>query len=376
MSEYQYYEFRTTDRTLTATEISELRQLSSRAEITSTSFINTYSYGDFRGNPDRLIERYFDLFVYAANWGTRHLMVRLPVRGIDIPTLEAYAGGGFSWWVKDEFAILSFQYSEDGGGEWEDGERWMPDLAPLRDELLNGDLRPLYLGWLAGVESGIDCAVEPDEVEPPVPSGLGSLTVAQSGLVEFLRIDADLLKVAAERSEEHAVTAPTKEQLAVWLKSRSAVERDRWLFDLLGESGPATRSEVLLQFRQSLRKKSSAAIHVSTPRRTCEELQAAAEESRQRAIQQAAEMAAKLRNTQLDQLARNIESAWREVQQCLDAKKPSLYDLATRSLKDLRDLAERDGQLEPFQDRLRELVRRHATKKAFIEQLQNAGLKW
>ncbi len=376
MSEYQYYEFRTTDRTLTAAEISELRQLSSRAEITSTSFINSYSYGDFRGNPDRLMERYFDLFVYVANWGTQHLMVRLPVRGIDIPTLEAYAGGGFSWWVKDEFAILSFQHSDDGGGEWEQGERWMPDLAPIRDELLNGDLRPLYLGWLAGVEGGIDCDVAPDEVEPPVPSGLSRLTVAQSGLVEFLRIDADLLKVAAERSEENADTAPTQEQLALWLKSRSAVERDLWLFDLLGDSGPATRSEVLLQFRQSLRKNSSAAVHESTPRRTCEELQSAAEESRQCALQQSAENAAKLRNTQLDELARNIDSAWREVQQTLEAKKPALYDLATKTLKDLRDLAERDGQMEPFQDRLRELVRRHKTKTAFIGKLQQTGLKW
>ena len=45
MSEYQYYEFRTVDRSLTAGEIAELEKLSSRAEITATSFTNTYSYG-------------------------------------------------------------------------------------------------------------------------------------------------------------------------------------------------------------------------------------------------------------------------------------------------------------------------------------------
>ncbi|MCY2993155.1 MAG: hypothetical protein NTY19_35520 [Planctomycetota bacterium] len=151
MSEYQYYEFRTVDRSLTAGEIAELEKLSSRAEVTATSFTNTYSYGDFRGDPDRLMERYFDVFVYVANWGTRHFMVRLPVRGVDLPTVEAYAGGGLSFWIKGEFVILSFLYEDEGGGEWEAGEEYMPGLISLREELLNGDVRSLYLGWLSGI---------------------------------------------------------------------------------------------------------------------------------------------------------------------------------------------------------------------------------
>src|SRR5437762_69812 len=48
MSEYQLYEFRAIDRPLTSKEMQELRALSSRAEITPTSFTNEYSYGDFR----------------------------------------------------------------------------------------------------------------------------------------------------------------------------------------------------------------------------------------------------------------------------------------------------------------------------------------
>jgi hypothetical protein len=48
----------------------ELRQLSARVEITPTSFANTYNYGDFRGDPDRLMDRWFDAFVHVANWGT------------------------------------------------------------------------------------------------------------------------------------------------------------------------------------------------------------------------------------------------------------------------------------------------------------------
>ena len=68
MSEYQYYEFLAIDRPLTTDEIAELRALSTRATITPVSFTNEYNWGDFKGNPDKLMQRYFDAHVYVANW--------------------------------------------------------------------------------------------------------------------------------------------------------------------------------------------------------------------------------------------------------------------------------------------------------------------
>lgn len=67
MSEYQYYEFRAIDRPLTKQEMTELRAISSRATITPTQFVNVYNYGDFRGKPAKLMEKYFDIFLYLAN---------------------------------------------------------------------------------------------------------------------------------------------------------------------------------------------------------------------------------------------------------------------------------------------------------------------
>jgi hypothetical protein len=85
MSEYQYYEFQAIDRPLTAGEMKELRAMLSRASITPTRFRNVYHYGDFRGEPLALMERYFDAFVYVANRGTRRLMLRLPRVDLDPP---------------------------------------------------------------------------------------------------------------------------------------------------------------------------------------------------------------------------------------------------------------------------------------------------
>ena len=83
MSEYQYYEFLAIDRPLDPSEMAALRRLSTRAEITSTRFQNEYNWGDFKGSPDKMMEKYFDAHVYFANWGTYRLMMRFPTESID-----------------------------------------------------------------------------------------------------------------------------------------------------------------------------------------------------------------------------------------------------------------------------------------------------
>src|SRR5215472_12679912 len=78
VSEYQYYEFQTIDRALTEAEMNALRSISRRAEITSTSFSNHYEWGDLKADPLQLLEKYFDAFVYVANWGSHRFCLRLP----------------------------------------------------------------------------------------------------------------------------------------------------------------------------------------------------------------------------------------------------------------------------------------------------------
>ena len=128
----------------------ELRALSTRAEITPTSFTNTYHWGDFKGKPAALMDRYFDAFVYVANWGTHRLMLRIPRRFLDVETAEAYCDGEVvSLKARKEHVVLEFSSQDESGDEWTEGEHWMPSLVSIRDELMRGDLRALYLGWLA-----------------------------------------------------------------------------------------------------------------------------------------------------------------------------------------------------------------------------------
>jgi hypothetical protein len=45
VSEYQYYEFLAVDRPLDGRQLDEVRAISTRAQITPTSFVNTYKLG-------------------------------------------------------------------------------------------------------------------------------------------------------------------------------------------------------------------------------------------------------------------------------------------------------------------------------------------
>jgi hypothetical protein len=185
VSEYQYYEFRALDRRLTAEQQRRLRSLSSRAEISATRLANEYSFGNFRGDPGRLLEEYFDAYLYAANWGTRELAFRLPRALLDAETARRYCDEEHRAWVTEtaEHVIVWFRWDDDEGDDWIEGDGLLDPLLDARSELAAGDLRLLYLGWLLKVQlSGLDDEDNEDqgredegltdEVEPPVPAGL------------------------------------------------------------------------------------------------------------------------------------------------------------------------------------------------------------
>lgn len=119
MSEYQYYEFLAIDRPLDDGEQAAVRSLSTRARITATSFVNEYHWGDFRGNPNLLMERYYDAHLQVTNWGTHRVMFRLPSDLLGPDVVEQYcAGDALSAWVAGELIVLDFT-SQDHNGEFD-----------------------------------------------------------------------------------------------------------------------------------------------------------------------------------------------------------------------------------------------------------------
>ena len=121
--------------------------------ITATSFTNAYEWGDFKGDPATLMENWFDLHLYLANWGSRRLMIRLPKRLVDRHLLDAFLSqvDCAELRVVGENLILDIDRGELEFEDWDDGSGWLAALAPLRAEALAGDLRLFYLLWLTAV---------------------------------------------------------------------------------------------------------------------------------------------------------------------------------------------------------------------------------
>lgn len=257
MSEYQYYEFLAIDRPLTADEMAALRDLSTRANITPVSFTNEYNWGDFKGDPDKLMQRYFDAHVYVANWMTAIFMVRMPIEAIAKETAEAFAvpyildfKATKTHWIITWRLEESENYDRFG---MEDGHGWMAQLAPLRDELLRGDFRSLYIGWLAAV---IMEMMDDDEMEPLSVPGLGSLTGAQQALAVFLDIDKDLLEGAGIGSPALHEKGSSKKEMNEWIDRLPEDEVTTILKQLLegkGQQAERTLKNQFATWQRSLR---------------------------------------------------------------------------------------------------------------------------
>jgi hypothetical protein len=289
MSEYQYYEFLAVDRPLTAAEQADVRQLSTRAKITATSFTNEYHWGDFKGSPDEMMRRYYDAHLYLANWGTRRIMLRLPHPLLAPKVARQYCAGELVRVSTTRDHVILDLTSDDETGEVEDEEEAEDSLSAIvgvRAELAAGDLRPLYLAWLSAYgtwerdENAFDEEDEGD-LEPPVPAGLGSLTAPQRALADFLRLDHDLLRVAAEASPElPEVThdAAALAALAAHLAGLPVSDKDRLLTLVAQGQAAHARTELL----RGLRAAVPADQRDSPPQRTVAELLDTAAERRQR----------------------------------------------------------------------------------------------
>jgi hypothetical protein len=386
LSEYQYYEFLAVDRPLDERAQAEVRSLSTRARITATSFVNEYHWGNFSGNPSKMMERYYDAYLYLANWGTRHVMLRLPRSVADLDVAEQYCvGDEFTAWTADTHLILCLT-SDAEEESWDyEPQGSLASIVGVRGEIAAGDHRALYLAWLAGYgtwerdESDFDDE-DNDEPEPPVPAGLRTLTAPQRALADFLRLDDDLLTVTAVASPPLGKATADPERLAAWVAKLPAVEKDRLLVRVAQDQAATVHLELLRRFRDA-----TDPAAADQPRRTVADLldstaRIRAERQRREAVRHAEERdrreqaRALARERRLDELAGDEEAVWTRVHAMIATRQPGEYDNAVRLLTDLQALADRDDRTHEFAQRCAVIRQEHARKSSLVGKLDRANL--
>ncbi len=374
MSEYQRYEFMTIDRPLTRAQLDAVNALSSHIEASSTHALIEYHWGDFKHDPIKVLHEFFDGFLYWAIWGSPQLALRFPPGILPADLFDGYDLEDFVTFTRyPDYDILDIQFGEmEAPDEWTEYE--LGSLIPIRDELMEGDLRALYIVWLAAQRmiEGYDEEEDEDEEEdyeisvPPVPPGFDRLTAAQQSLAELLQVPQELLVAAARYSK--ATESSTRDDVTAWVKLLPPERQNDYLVRL-ARNEPGLSRLLVRELRElgqdKTRSTPSTGEHVTYYR-----LRAESNAIRVRLEREKREQEQAARQRHLQEIHDHQDAYWHQVEQAVMRGTGTGYDEALRLLIELREAADQFRETQKFQDRFRAWVRPHLRRPAFVKRLQ------
>ena len=374
MSEYQFYEFVTVDKQLSSDEMNQLRSISTRADISSTRFCNTYNYGDLKAEPERMLLDYFDAFVYVSNFAYQRFIIKLPKESFEAAMLKPYfPGDGYqcSFQTKKDYWLLEFSYSNENGYDddgWVEGEGWMGRLLSIRNELLKGDYRSLYLIWLAEVESMDRLDELPEDLEePPVPAGLNKLSASQSALCEFLKLPSHIVEAAA-RGISDADVPELEELVSPWLAKQSAEQCQQLLKELLLDETGVVRTKQVATIIQSHKNSTSTG---QNQLRTVADLKQDAKAIRQKATEAERRKQQKTLEKHIEEVAAREPAYWNRLEELLEKRgSSSVYKELKEKASSLKLVAQAKHRLDDFEHRILLLKEAFSKKKHHLQELE------
>jgi hypothetical protein len=373
MSEYQYYEFAAIDGPISDEGLRYARGCSSRANVSRVRWQNTYTFGDFHGSVDTLL-KYYDAHFYIANWGTVRLGLAFPKGAIAREAIHPYLRGGDRYedtlTVKEigNRCIVWWERNEEGGGEWTEGEGLIDQLIGIREELMRGDYRALFLGWLADFNPGVwrdpkDGAV----AMPPIPAGLDRLSPALAALIEHFPVDRDALAVAARLSQS---STPDRIPMAAVLDSLSVSEMRALLARVAEGSGSGVTAELNRLTYPPVQIPAGQAMK-------CSEFAAKTKANRGVRQKQEAEAAAakrkreaELRRQHLAAVMERADTLWSGLEPLIDQKIASAYDQVATQLEELHDAYAQAGDIDSFRQRLGGFRVRYSNRPAMLRRIE------
>ncbi len=377
MSEYQYYEWQVLERPLTAAEQAAVNSLSSHIDVTSSQAIVTYEWGDFKHDPIQVLAKYFDAHLYVANWGTRRLAFRFPKGLVDVNAIEHYCDEYHAHiQTIGDVQVLEFELNEEEGfDEWIEERGLLSKLARLRDDILQGDYRVLYLAWLKAMSLESDDYDENEDdpgsffndAEPPLPAGLKQVTPQLKAFADFFGVDPFLISAASERSPN--LTPLQGVDFAPLISRLTRQECDEFLLKIVNaEPGAVT----VLRKKLLLLEKPAPSVE-SNPC-TFDELLNTAEKMRQAESRRQAEEKRKKHIAEMQELAKREAQTWQEIENLVQTGYTSRnYDDATALLSKLQQLSEFQGTQVNFKIRVRDLSERYKKRTALIERWKKKG---
>src|SRR5947209_4854743 len=385
MSEYQRYEFMTIERPLTRAQLDAVNDLSSHIEASSTHALIEYHWGNFKHDPIKVLHEFFDAFLYWANWGSPHLAFRFPHGALPTDLLTGYDLDDFVEFTRHaDYDILDIHFGEmEAPNQWTEYE--LGSLIGIRDELMEGDLRALYIAWLASqrMMGGYDEEEEEgewdDEEEdgegkedeegssvPPVPPAFETLTAAQHALAELLQMPQELLVAAARHSSPAGPS--TDDDFVTWVKLLPAERQHEYLVRLAHNEPGLSR--LLVKELRELGRDKTTATQPTGEHVTYATLLAESKAIKDQLEREKREQERLARQRHLQEIHDHQDNYWHQVDQAVMRGSGTGYDEATQLLIELREATNQFKETQAFQERFRTWVRPHLRRPAFVKRLQ------
>lgn len=386
MSGFEMHRFRTIDRALSRDEMEEIDSWSSRFSPTSMGVNYIYHYGSFKKDVNTVFPKYFDAMLYVDSWGTKQLMFRFPKELVDFKALVQYDNKrGYGRYLDckrvGNYIILDLYWNEEEGGEWVEEEDYILDtLLPLREEILNGDYRTLYLGWLM-VQGAGDWKEEEDNEDeddedwvddeeqtsmPPIPANLQQLTAAHLYLIDRFEIDEDLVKAAAASSPSTSQQKPDYKKLIALLPNE-----EKEVFLLRFAMGERHTEIQLRQRLEELGGKKDLAYGKSP---SWEVLTKKAKVIEEETVKRLAEERRIAHINRMESLILQQPKMWQEAENNILKVRGNSYDKATKILCELKEIAEYEDKTRAFEQKLGEFLSPYIRRGALVRRLRNSGV--
>ncbi|MGI2132300.1 hypothetical protein ACRN93_13385 [Shewanella baltica] len=368
MSEYQYYRFECVNSSLSVPQRNRLRNISSRAEITSHSFCVQYHYGDLSADPEALMMDFFDIGFYYTNWGQVNAYLKLPAGTIPCDFKVINADFYVSFVENKQSQLLIFTLEDDYRyRDDESAESFMLHLVALRTELLTGDYRALYFHWLS--QANDDMALEP---LPLIAFDFHQLTQAQLAFTTLFDIPLPSIRALhlLLQSMPAHVPQPTVLTAQQQVAKLTDAEKDALLCCLFDEGKIFAADAYALLITQETPIEYSDWVTVASlhPFWHVAEKEVMQEERMAEAERLARETL--LRNEHLEAVYKAHQSHWDSAFEEAARGCASGYDNAGRTLQVLFDAYQLKQSSSEFKQNFDVFISKNKQRKALIKRLE------
>lgn len=244
----------------------------------------------------------------------------------------------------------------------------LASLISLRDDIISGDYRSLYLIWLkVNAEDVIQGYGNVDKYseEPDVPDGLKNLNGPLSEFVAVFDIDQDVISASSEISEPLDFTGHINYSHCV--EKLSNQEKNEWLMRLI-------HNEPFLSEKLKRCFTNSEVSNKSTLKRTVSEIVEKSLSIKNERKAEANRIKKEKQLTKLKNIEGNESSLWIEVYSLIKHKKSNAYDEAVQHLRSLKELAVHKDRYGDFKEKVLTIMQENKNLSGLKRRIISAKL--